>query len=196
MVIDVDDELFFEIDQAGPIYVGAFNNENGIVRAIDRGGYANGGGAGKLLISMRRCVTHGDFDVFVERAQQPVETERGAEAVPVRPDVGGNRKAILFFNEFNYLAKHWWISDCGLRIADLTTNANSQSTIRNSQSLPVSYLFKYGIDAPSFFFDCVAHEVKRGSMPQIEREAKLPAHVRRGVTQRAQGQVVFPLVPF
>ena len=106
MVIDVDDELFFEIDQAGPIYVGAFNDENGIVRAIDCGGYANCVGAGKLLISMRRHVAHGDFDLFVERAQQPVETERGAEAVTVRPDVRGNRKAILFFNEFNYLAKH------------------------------------------------------------------------------------------
>src|SRR5437763_5206195 len=115
MVIDVDDELFFEIDQAGPIYVGAFNDENGIVRAIDRGGYANCGGAGKLLISMRCWVAHGDFDVFVECAQQPVETERGPEAVTVRPDVRSNRKAILFFNEFNYLAKHWWISDCGLR---------------------------------------------------------------------------------
>ena len=55
---------------------------------------------------MRCCVAHGDFDVFVECAQQPVETERGSEAVTVRPDVRGNRKAILFFNEFNYLAKH------------------------------------------------------------------------------------------
>src|SRR5437667_2264299 len=115
MVIDVDDELFFEIDQAGPIDVGAFNDENGIVRAIDRGGYADCGGAGKLLISMRRCVAHGDFDVFVERAQQPVETERGAEAVTVRPNVGSNRKAIFLFNEFNYLAQHWWISDCGFK---------------------------------------------------------------------------------
>src|SRR5712692_154443 len=98
MVIDVNDELFLEIDQAGPIYVGAFNDENGIVRAIDRGGYANCAGAGKLLISMRRHVAHGDFDVFVERAQQPVETERGAEAVAVGPNVGSNRKAIFLFN--------------------------------------------------------------------------------------------------
>src|SRR6266567_4246765 len=144
---------------------------------------------------MRRWVAHGDFDVFVERAQQPVETERRAEAVTVRPDVRGNRKAILFLNEFNYLAKHWWISDCGLWIADLRTNVNSQSAIRNSQSLPMSYRFKQRIDAPSFFFDCVAYEVKRGSMSQIEREAKLPPHVRRGVTQRAQSQEVLPLVP-
>src|SRR5438128_93962 len=55
-------------------------------------------------------------------------------------------------------------------------------------------LFQQRIDALSFFFDRVADEVKRGSMPQIEREAKLPPHVRRRVTQRAQSQLVFPLV--
>src|SRR5437870_5426860 len=88
---------------------------------------------------MWRHVAHGDFDVFVERAQQPVETERGAQAVAVRPNVGSNRKAISLFNEFNYLAKHWWIADCGFRIVDLRTNANrnSQFEIRNHFLCPI-----------------------------------------------------------
>ena len=55
---------------------------------------------------MRRRIAHDDFDVFVERAQQPEETERGTEAVAIGANVGSNRKAILVFNKFNYLTKH------------------------------------------------------------------------------------------
>jgi hypothetical protein len=57
-----------------------------------------------------------------------------------------------------------------------------------------SDLFQQRIDAFGLFFDGVPHEVKRGSMPQIEREAKLLAYIRRGVTQGAQSLIVLPLV--
>src|SRR5216683_1065250 len=55
---------------------------------------------------MRRRIAHDHFHVFVECLQQPVETQRGAEAVAIGANVRSNRKAILFFNQFNYLAKH------------------------------------------------------------------------------------------
>src|SRR6266568_324342 len=58
------------------------------------------------------------------------------------------------------------------------------------------YSFQQRIDATRFLFHRVAHEVKRGSMPQIERKAKLLAHVRRRVTKRYQSLFVFLLVAF
>src|SRR5260370_27391268 len=56
------------------------------------------------------------------------------------------------------------------------------------------HLFQQHVNAVGLLFDDVPHEVKRGSMPQIEREAKLLAYIRRGVTQRAQGLIVLALV--
>lgn len=60
--------------------------------------------------------------------------------------------------------------------------------------LSVLDLFQQRIDALGLFFDRVTHKVKRGSMPQIERKAKLLAHVGRGVTQREHGYFVFMLI--
>ena len=60
--------------------------------------------------------------------------------------------------------------------------------------LSVLKLLQKRIDPLGLLLDRVAHEVKRGSMPQIEREAKLLPYVRRRVTQRSQSLIVFPLV--
>ena len=74
MVINIDDELLFQIDEAGSIDIRTFDNENGVVRTIDRWRYADRLGARKLLVGMRRRITHDGLDVFVERAQQPIQT--------------------------------------------------------------------------------------------------------------------------
>ena len=53
-------------------------------------------------------------------------------------------------------------------------------------------IFQQRVDALGFLFDRVADEVKRRSMPQIQRKAQLLAHVGCGVSQRPQGdQVLF-----
>src|SRR6185503_1651370 len=52
------------------------------------------------------------------------------------------------------------------------------------------------INARCLLFNSVADEVKRGSMPQIQRKAKLLAHVRRRMLQSPQGLVVFRFVSF
>src|ERR1041384_3793423 len=57
-----------------------------------------------------------------------------------------------------------------------------------------TYSFQQRIDARGVFFNSVPYEVKRGSMPQIQRKAKLLAHVRGGVLQRPQRFVVFLFV--
>src|ERR1051326_6718669 len=72
-------------------------------------------------------------------------------------------------------------------------NHHSLFTIDHSPFL--SNLFQQRIDPLSLFFEGVAHEVKRGSMPQIERETKLPPHIRRRMAQGSQSQLVFALVP-
>jgi hypothetical protein len=48
-------------------------------------------------------------------------------------------------------------------------------------------IFQQRVDALGLLFDRVAHEVKRRSMPQIQRKSKLLAYIGRRVTQRAQG---------
>ena|SRR5436309_437395 len=60
--------------------------------------------------------------------------------------------------------------------------------------LSVLDLSQQRIGPLGLLFDRVAHEVKRGSMAQIEREAKLLADIRRGAAQRDEGQLVFMLI--
>jgi hypothetical protein len=55
---------------------------------------------------MRRRITHDYLGFFVERLEEPVKAERGSEAISIGTNVRGNRKAIVSFNEFNYLAEH------------------------------------------------------------------------------------------
>src|SRR5258706_5747941 len=50
------------------------------------------------------------------------------------------------------------------------------------------------VDSFRLLFDAVTNKVKRRSMPQIQRNAKLLADVRRGVLQRSQGLFVLLLV--
>jgi hypothetical protein len=51
-------------------------------------------------------VAHDDLHVLVERAQEPVEAERRAEAVAVGADVRGDREAALRFDQLDDLAEH------------------------------------------------------------------------------------------
>src|SRR5882672_7092110 len=132
---------------------------------------------------MRRRIAHDYFHIFVECLQQPVETQRGAEAVAIGANVGSNRKAILFFNQFNYLAKHYKIADFELRISDCTANSFSNPKPALFRVLypfrTVLDLFEERIDALCLLFDRIADKVKRRSMPQIERKAQLLAYIRR-----------------
>lgn len=52
------------------------------------------------------------------------------------------------------------------------------------------------INARGLLFGRIADEVKRGSMPQIQRKAKLLAHIRSGMLQRPQRRIMFFLVAF
>ncbi len=97
-MIDIDDELLFEIDKARPVDVGTFDDEHRVVFAIDGGRHANEISAGKFLISVRRRVAHDDLDVFVEGAQQPIKPQRRSETVAVRANVGSNREPVLVFD--------------------------------------------------------------------------------------------------
>ena len=54
--------------------------------------------------------------------------------------------------------------------------------------------FQQCIDARGPFFHGIAHEVKRGSMPQIQRKAKLLAHVGRGMSKSEESLFVLLLV--
>ena len=118
MMVDVDDELLFQIDQAGPVNIRTFNYEYSIIGAVNCGRDPDSIGARQLLVGMRRGVAHDYFDIFLERLQQPIETQRGTEAVAIGANMGSNRKAIFLLNKFNYLAKHYQIADFELRISD------------------------------------------------------------------------------
>src|SRR5882672_243713 len=93
---------------------------------------------------MRRRIAHDHFHIFVECLQQPVETQRGTEAVAIGAHVGSNRKAIPFFNQLNYLAKHYKIADFESRISDCTANSLA---IRNPH-----YSASFTLSAPCSIF--------------------------------------------
>src|SRR5712692_1253437 len=81
----------------------------------------------------------------------------------------------------------------------MNSKFNSQSDIRLSLRILCPFrrgfnLSQQRIDAGGLLLDRVAYEVKRGSMAQIEREAKLLADVRRRAAQRDEGQLVFMLI--
>src|SRR5438093_2556930 len=61
-------------------------------------------------------------------------------------------------------------------------------------SFILSDLFQQRIYALRLFFDRVAHEMKHGSMPQVERESKLLSHIRARVSTRSQCQLMFLLI--
>src|SRR6185369_9043897 len=75
VVVDIDDELFLEIREPGPRDVGTLDYEHCMVRRIDCGSDAYVTSARQLLISMWHWIAHDHFDIFIERAQQPVKTE-------------------------------------------------------------------------------------------------------------------------
>jgi len=74
-------------------------------------------------------------------------------------------------------------------------NVHPSAFIRSIILYPFrSNSFEQRIDARSPFFHGIAHEVKRGSMPQIQRKAKLLAHVGRGMAKSEQRLFVFLFV--
>ena len=75
MVVDIDDELFVEIRESGPRDVGTLDHEHCVVRRIDGGSDAYIASARQLLVSVWDWIAHDHFDIFIECAQQPVETE-------------------------------------------------------------------------------------------------------------------------
>jgi hypothetical protein len=106
VVVDVDDELPLQIDEAGPRDVRALDDEDGVVLPVDAGRDAHELGAGEPLVGVRDGVAHDDLDLLVERAQQPKESERRAEAVAVGADVRRDREAALRLDQFNHLTEH------------------------------------------------------------------------------------------
>jgi hypothetical protein len=84
--------------------------------------------------------------------------------------MGSYPKAIFRFNELNYLTKHYEIAELAFPSRyPLATASGSVPSLR------ILYPFRRGfnlsqqrIDPRGLFFDRVAHEVKRGSMAQIE----------------------------
>src|SRR5207248_5960993 len=56
------------------------------------------------------------------------------------------------------------------------------------------YSFQKRIDALGFLFNGVPYEVKRGSMPQIQRKAKLLSHIWCSMVKRLQRFVVFRFI--
>src|SRR6185503_9400382 len=153
MVIDVDDELLFEIDQPWARNVGTLDHKHGVIRRIDHGSDAYIVCAGKLLVSVWNRIAHDDFDVFIKRAQQPVKTERRSEAVAVGTDMRGDRETTLCLDQLDYLTKH-------LTIFFL------------SFTFPLSLdLLKQLIDAFAFFFDAIADEVNLGRARKVQRES-------------------------
>ena len=74
-MIDVDDELFFQIDKAGPRDVRTLDDENGIVVAVNAGSNSNFLRAGQLLVRVRHRIAHDHLGVLFQRLQQPVKTQ-------------------------------------------------------------------------------------------------------------------------
>src|SRR3989442_11480992 len=87
---------------------------------------------------MRRGVVHDDFDIFFQRSQKPIESQRGSQTVAIGTNVRSNRKAILSLNEFNYLAKHFGSTDFSLWLSlSLTTQTEVCAT--SFQSLAATH---------------------------------------------------------
>jgi hypothetical protein len=75
-----------------------------------------------------------------------------------------------------------------------TSRSTVNAFILHPSSLIPFNFFQQRIHALRLLFNRVAHEMKHGSMPQVKREAKLLAYVRRCMSQRAQRDLVFVLV--
>src|SRR5947207_15237166 len=106
MVIDVDDELFSQVCHTGTSDVGALNHENSVIRRIDCRSDPHLSSAGQLLVGVWHRVAHDDLDIFVERAQQPVQTERRSEAIAIGTNMRGDRETTFCLDQLDYLTKH------------------------------------------------------------------------------------------
>ncbi|MCG3161682.1 MAG: hypothetical protein JMDDDDMK_02879 [Acidobacteria bacterium] len=102
-MINVDDELIFEAQQAGPRHVAAFDDENRVVFPVNVSDHADFIGAGQPAVSVRHVIAHNHFSLFFQPAQNPTQGERRSEAVAVRSDVRSDGEALVFFDQFNNL---------------------------------------------------------------------------------------------
>ena len=103
MMVDINDELFFQVDHTRAIDVGTLDDEDRIILSVNPRRDAHRFRAGELLICVRHGVAHDDFDFLVERAQQPEEAERRAEAVAIGAYVRSDREATLRLDQFDDL---------------------------------------------------------------------------------------------
>ena len=75
MVIDIDYDLFFKVDQPRPVYVGALNNENRIVWFVYSWCDSDICSAWQGPIGVGNGVAHDDFGVFIKCAQKPIKAK-------------------------------------------------------------------------------------------------------------------------
>src|SRR6266404_3559252 len=70
VMIDVDCELVFKAGDSRTLQVGTFDEENGVVLAVDRLYIADLVGAGQSTIRERNFAANDDFGVFPERTEK------------------------------------------------------------------------------------------------------------------------------
>ena len=87
MVIDVDDELLFEIMQTRAIDVRTFNHKDGVIIPIDIRDHPNSIRSRQPPVRMRRGVVHDYFSLFVEGLEEPEEAQRCPETIAIRADM-------------------------------------------------------------------------------------------------------------
>ena len=95
MVIDIDDELFFQIDQAGPVNVRALDDETRRPMLDLLPEYADSHQHREFLDKNAARIAHDDLDALSSARQQPKRPARN-EAVAIGANVGSNRKRSLF----------------------------------------------------------------------------------------------------
>ena len=92
MMVNVDEEAFFQsLEQRAPGAV-AFEQDDGIVRG-DGIGLNDAIGEGKVLVNARDAVVHDDFGVLAHDAQNLATGKGRANAVSVGPGVRGHHEA-------------------------------------------------------------------------------------------------------
>src|SRR4051794_14659487 len=97
VMIDIDGELFAEIDDTRPVDAGTFDHKHSIVFLVDLFDLAD------QVCSRKRSIGYGDvvgndhFSGFTQRVQKPTKSERRTDAVTIGANVRGDRKSLLVF---------------------------------------------------------------------------------------------------
>jgi len=98
VVVDVDREDLIQPLDPRAADIGALDHKDRIVLSVDLTDVFDQLGSRKIAIGRRYVSMHDDLSVLSERAQQPVQAQRRADAIAIRLDMRRNTEVIPVFD--------------------------------------------------------------------------------------------------